>query len=650
MSTLNQQFRINGVVDTNNNVFQNLEQFAMAAGAWVTYDANAGRWSVVINGPGNSVRSFTDDNIVGSIAINSTGITEFYNRVRVTYAREDLDDQIDFVEAATPSFQRLANEPDNTLEMTLDLVSDPVQALNIGARELKQSRVNNVITFTTDYTGIDLQAGDIIDITNSAVGYVNRLFRIVQMRESDSDTGEIQIEIVALEYDAAVYINDLIKLDRSVQNEIVTIGGIAQPAAPTVTRVERNSRPRLELSAVVPEGLVAGMEFWITQDGTNFYLQGTERPAQGGVYSTGATVSLDVTNISFGTIGVRVRAINSKTSSVFSATTTVTFEPVQVPDAIDPNTKIEDSLGGLATALGIIELLKGLDGLFSGDLANNEPAGNLFNSIEDLLLDDPEFTGNVGGFQQLSFSKHQAGNVVVVGNITPGSNAQGTISFPTIGDNVIVDSGNSAVAYLNNAVQGFVTGTDGNTVAGSFDNNIVLIPQVTSNVAADTSLFSIGVPGTANTAPQLALVPFVSSETNIFLWHEFITAGGGPWTPDPLVVTSDTGIIPAAGPIIIRVNFRFFGVLDPDELFKDAATEFYLDDTLANFSQIIHAFYPGVIDINLSFVVEDAEPNQEFYFVHTVGSEAATNVEITVDAYQLRGTIDPEQFQFTYGP
>lgn len=417
MSILNQQFRLNGIVDTSRGVFENLEQFAMASGCWITYDANAGRWSVLINQAGTSSKSFDDSNIIGPVNLSSTSLTDYYNRVRVTYARSDLDDQIDFVEARTPSQQLRPGEADNTLEMTLDLVTDPVQALNIGARELKQSRVNQIVTFSTDYSSMGLQAGDIIDITNSAMAFESKLFRIVQMRENDLDTGEIEIEITALEYSDAVYNNDLIRLDRTVDNQIVTIGGIAQPAAPGVAITQTGSRPHLELSAVVPAGLVAGMEFWISYNGSDFYLQGTERPPAGGVYSTGAAVDLDVQNINAGTIAVRVRAINSQTSSVFSNTTTVTYQPVQTTDAVNPNTRIEDGLGGLATVLAITELLKGVDGLFAQD--RSDPATDtLFSGIETLLLDDPEFTGNISGLTTISI-----GNTDLLACVSP------TISF-----------------------------------------------------------------------------------------------------------------------------------------------------------------------------------------------------------------------------
>jgi len=43
--------------------------------------------------------------------------------------------------------------------------------------------------------------GDIIDITNSTLGFTNKLFRIITVAEVESDNG-LQSEITALEYDS----------------------------------------------------------------------------------------------------------------------------------------------------------------------------------------------------------------------------------------------------------------------------------------------------------------------------------------------------------------------------------------------------------------------------------------------------------------
>jgi len=244
LSILPTQFSINGVIDPTAPVFQNMERLANNSGCWLTYDVHQGKWSVVINQAGTSTKSFDDSNLIGSVSISGTGITEMYNGVKVNYPLGEINDEVDFIKIDIDSADRQQNEEDNVLDINLDLCNDPVQAQHLGLRELKQSRVDLMISFKTDYSAIDLHAGDIIDITNSHLGWTNKLFRIMTLSEFDDDDGGISIEITALEYDADVYINDLDRLSVSNTNGIVTKGGLGTPSTPTITLFERDQRPR----------------------------------------------------------------------------------------------------------------------------------------------------------------------------------------------------------------------------------------------------------------------------------------------------------------------------------------------------------------------------------------------------------------------
>jgi hypothetical protein len=70
---------------------------------------------------------------------------------------------------------------------------------------MKQSRVDKIIEFSTDYSNIGVKAGDIISLTNEQYGYVNKFFRVITISENDSDV--LNISITALEYSDSVYDN-----------------------------------------------------------------------------------------------------------------------------------------------------------------------------------------------------------------------------------------------------------------------------------------------------------------------------------------------------------------------------------------------------------------------------------------------------------
>lgn len=198
-------YQINGVLDTNKTVLENLEILTSSCNSFLTFDVHTGKWSVIVNQIGTSVKSFNDSNIIGSILLSTTGMTDYYNQVQVDFPHKDLLDQIDTVIETIPTADWLPNEQSKIIKLSFDTVNDPVQAQMLGAVQLKQSRIDQIIKFDTDFTSLGLQAGDLINVTNSIYGYTNKLFRVISISEADSNNGELRLSITALEYNSIVY-------------------------------------------------------------------------------------------------------------------------------------------------------------------------------------------------------------------------------------------------------------------------------------------------------------------------------------------------------------------------------------------------------------------------------------------------------------
>jgi hypothetical protein len=199
------RYRVNGYLDTNNTILQNLEELASSATSFVSFDTTTGKWTISINRIATSSYSFNDDNIVGGIQVSETEFDSMYNSVEVQFPHKDLTNQRDWVRVDIPTANRLPNEPINTLTISTNVINDPIQAEQIGITELKQSRINKVVEFQTDFSTLGLKAGDLIDITNSIYAWTNKLFRIISISEEDDDEGNIILNYVCLEYDADVY-------------------------------------------------------------------------------------------------------------------------------------------------------------------------------------------------------------------------------------------------------------------------------------------------------------------------------------------------------------------------------------------------------------------------------------------------------------
>jgi len=199
------QFRINGLIDTKREVVENLNELASSSGCYLTWDPVQGKWIVVLNTTGSSIKSFDDSNIVGSVNVSGTGVNELYNKVSVQYPNKDTRDTVDVIDVEIDSADRFANELDNTLELRLSAVNDYTQAQYLATRELKQNRLDKIIEFRSNFEANECKAGDLIDVTNAPLGYTNKVFRIIQIDEEDTEEGVILYSIIAQEYDANVY-------------------------------------------------------------------------------------------------------------------------------------------------------------------------------------------------------------------------------------------------------------------------------------------------------------------------------------------------------------------------------------------------------------------------------------------------------------
>jgi len=392
LENLEDRYQINGLLDTSKDVLSNVEKICNAAASWLGYDITTGTWGVIINKPETAVATFTDKEILGTIDVSGTGLQDLYNNVKVEFPHRDLRDTGDFVNIELDEEFRNANEEDNTLNISYDIINEPIQAQLLGFIELKQSRIDLIIRFQTDFSKINLKAGEVIAVTNNRFGFTNKLFRIISISEMHEDGEPLMVDITALEYDAGVYAtDDLFRFTRSDSNGIITIGSIGTPGTPDVTKFEVDVRPRVIISSTSPTGIVEGMEYWLTTDVNqaddalrSYTLIGIRRPVGGGVFTSGTVVTLEYDAIGNSNFLVKTRGINTTTSGPFSNTSgSVFFAPVQTTDAITPDTLAFDSTGGLLTALALTTLLSKL-----GDLFGSDGSRSLFDQIFKVFKDE----------------------------------------------------------------------------------------------------------------------------------------------------------------------------------------------------------------------------------------------------------------------
>lgn len=275
-TTTQVRYRFNGPVATTNNCLANLQDMVDACDSWMQYSELTGQWKVVMNKgydetPNpvsfNDLYHVTDNNLTDGIQVNPTNLNQTYNEVEYQYPNNNIRDQLDFIFISLaedyPSLLS-ENEPVNKLTIKNDLVNNYVQAKFIAIRRLLQGREDLIVSFQTDYSGIQVEAGDVIRITNATYGWTEKLFRVSNVIEEKDAEGNLFARLTAFEYNSTIYDDDLDitdfipELNTGLQDPNI----LGTPDAPIVTLDTANTINTLNVTGTIPtQGLVRYFEF-----------------------------------------------------------------------------------------------------------------------------------------------------------------------------------------------------------------------------------------------------------------------------------------------------------------------------------------------------------------------------------------------------
>lgn len=211
------RYQIDGVLSTFAPVKENINKICLSGGAFFTYNNKLGKFGVV---PSVAVSNayianafvFNDDNIISSISIGSTELFSLYNAIEIEYASVNQRDQTDVYYAELSPAVLNPNEPYNKLDYRLEMVNDGSRVAQLANIDLNQSRFNTVLTFTADFSAMQVDVGDVVKVSSTLYGYVDKLFRVMRVTEKEDAEGVLSVDLTLLEYSSSVY-DDLIGVE-----------------------------------------------------------------------------------------------------------------------------------------------------------------------------------------------------------------------------------------------------------------------------------------------------------------------------------------------------------------------------------------------------------------------------------------------------
>lgn len=247
------RYTINGVINAGQSVLSNIDTLLTACDSWMAYSPPTGKWSLIINKAESTAYSFDDNNIIGEVRVSATDITSSVNAVEAKFPNQQNKDQPAYINIETPSGLLYPNEPVNKATISLDMVNDSVQAHYLANRILEQAREDLIVSFSTTYYGIQVDAGNVVSVTNAGYGWTNKLFRVMRVNEVSLADGTLGARLDMSEYNAQVYDNQDITQFSPVPNS-----GTPSPSFfsaltfPTVTGYPTATVPNFSVAVGIP--------------------------------------------------------------------------------------------------------------------------------------------------------------------------------------------------------------------------------------------------------------------------------------------------------------------------------------------------------------------------------------------------------------
>jgi hypothetical protein len=320
------RYRINGVLDTSVNVLENIDRILVAADSWMAYNAAKGQWSIVINKAETPSFYFNDSNVIGEITVGAIDINQSINQIQARYPNGLNKDISDFVFLQTPAGLMYANEPVNKQTVDFDLVNNNVTAQYLANRILEQAREDLTLSFASSYDGIQVNAGDVVSVTNAAYGWDNKLFRVMKVDEVSLDDGNLGASFEMLEYNAQVYDNATVtQYQPALNSGIPFLGSFGNLTAPVVTDQLPNAAvPSFAVNCTLPAtGQILQVTLYYTTvaspSNTDWIMWGVDSASNSTPYTNGTILKFPNIGLPTNTYYFAFKVGNNSGNSALSA-------------------------------------------------------------------------------------------------------------------------------------------------------------------------------------------------------------------------------------------------------------------------------------------------------------------------------------------
>jgi hypothetical protein len=326
------RFRFNGLLDTQQPIMTNLQLMANSCDSLIKYNEITAKWGVIVQSPTYTVSLALDDsNIISALTITPVDIASSFNIAEVKFpdgSNQDSFNSATFDLSVIDPTLLFPNEPVNKQQITLQFVNDSPRAQLLANRFLKSCREDLQVQVKINYVGLQLEAGDIVTITNVNYGWSSKLFRIAKIVQEFGTDGSITAALSLMEFNPTVYDDASVTEFEPSPNT-----GLADPLVfgtipvPVITSLNPSAvNPSFQINVTGSSaGIIEYAEIWYSAfanptDPQRIFAGTTAIQPDGNPYAPGSSLPVvTLTGIAAGNWYFFTRMVNELGSSPYSS-------------------------------------------------------------------------------------------------------------------------------------------------------------------------------------------------------------------------------------------------------------------------------------------------------------------------------------------
>jgi hypothetical protein len=200
------RYTCDGVVNIDDTVYANTQRLLTACRGMLVF--SGGKYRLVIDKQETpNDFTFNEDNITGAWEFHRPGKRDKVNKVAATFFNPANNWQPDIEPQKSAAYKALDNGLELERKIDLPFTANHYRAAHLAQLEMKSTRFGTVVGFSAFQEGLRCEVGDVVKITHSTPGWVDKPFRVITIDILDTDN----VSVTVREYDDAAYTLDALQ-------------------------------------------------------------------------------------------------------------------------------------------------------------------------------------------------------------------------------------------------------------------------------------------------------------------------------------------------------------------------------------------------------------------------------------------------------